>query len=97
MALKLRANFSNLVAILRKCFNLAKRFSIRCLILYKCESKVEFVFMLLRRLGITGFIPALTILLRTTSESYPLSAIKYSASSTQSIVLQLCSRGLHPQ
>jgi len=36
IALKFRANFSNRVAMLRKCFSLANKFSIRCLILYKC-------------------------------------------------------------
>jgi hypothetical protein len=58
MALKLRANFSNRVAILRQCLSLANRFSTRCRILYRYESNSGFGFLLLDFLGITEFIPA---------------------------------------
>ncbi len=57
IALKFRANFSNLVAVLRKCFSLANKFSTKCLILYKCLSNSELFLRLLERRGIIGFMP----------------------------------------
>ena len=76
IALKLRANFSKRVAILRKCLSLAKRFSTKWRSLYRYESNSGLGFLLLHFLGITGLMPRLLTVSRIASESYPLSAIK---------------------
>jgi len=76
MALKLRANFSNRVAILRKCFSFVNKFSITCLILYRCLSNSGLFLRLLERRGMIGFMPFFLAHSRISSESYPLSAIQ---------------------
>jgi len=69
MALKLRDNFSNLVAMLQKCLSLANRFSTKWRNLYNDESNSGFGLLLLERYGIIGTIPAALALSRISSES----------------------------
>ena len=59
MDLKLGANFSYRVAILRKCLSLANIFSTRCRNLYKKRSKSGLGFLAFALLGMIGIMPLL--------------------------------------
>lgn len=85
MTLKFRANFPNLVAMLRECFSRTKKFLTKCLMLYRCLSNSALFLRILKRQGIIGFMHFFLVHSRFFSKSHPLSAIKQSAPSILSI------------